>query len=320
MENINLDNLRRIDLNLAMMLVIIHDERSVTRTALRLNLTQPAVSAALGRLRAILNDELFVREGRNLRATPRADELVLLLRRGLVDLQTAFFAQQAFDPATAALTLRIGLLDDLETVLLPTLFRQLRADAPSIRISARNTDFRSITGQIERDEIDIALGVFDDMPKTVFRKEIVRTSYRILFDPSEISLVEPLTRDDYTKLEHVIISFDGSFQALFEERMRSTGKRRQIVASTPRFGGIPYLLRGSSAISTMPAYLATRFAKTFSLATVSAPYVAEEFGIEMVWPVRLNADPAQVWLRGVVAEVLKGELDDSANGELGQRN
>jgi LysR family transcriptional regulator, mexEF-oprN operon transcriptional activator len=311
MENINLDNLRQIDLNLAMVLVIIHEEKSVTRTAARLNLTQPAISAALGRLRGILNDDLFVREGRSLRATPKADQLAAILRRGLADVQTAFFTQKVFDPTKTELTLRIGLLDDLETVFLTALHRRLQAEAPGVKISVRSCDFRSISAQIERDEVDIALGVFEDIPKTVRRKEVIRTTYRLLFDPGELALSDPLPIDDYTDLDHVIVSSDGSFRALFEERMRGTGKHRRIVASTPRFAGIPYLLKGSKVVSTMPSYLAVRFARTFGLATISAPYVDESFGIEMVWPTRLHADPAHVWLRALATDVLLAELADA---------
>jgi LysR family transcriptional regulator, mexEF-oprN operon transcriptional activator len=192
---------------------------------------------------------------------------------------------------------RLGLLDDLEIGLLPALSRHIRAHAPGIGISVRSADFRTIGRQIDNDEIDVAVGVFDDVPKIARRTKALNTSFRVLYDPRQITIGDCLPLERYITLDHVIVSFSGEFYALFEEKFASQGVRRNIVMSSPRFSAIPYVLRESPVIATIPEYLAYRFARSFGLATVAAPYVASSFDIEMAWPLRLDADPGQQWFR-----------------------
>jgi LysR family transcriptional regulator, mexEF-oprN operon transcriptional activator len=305
MQNINYSDMRKIDLNLALAFCAIHSERSVSGAAGKLYLTQPAISAALGRLRAQLGDPLFVREGRKLRPTPFADSLAAKWARGLNELQSGFLEREQFDPKKSSRVFRIGLLDDLEIGILPPLMSHLRKNAPNIRLSVRTADFQTLAGQLDRDELDLALGVFDELPKTVFRKEVLRTSFRTLFNPKFIRLGEKLTMKRYLELEHIIVSFSGDFHALFEEKFSKDGLFRNIVMSTPRFSAMPYILKESPVIATIPEYLAYRFARSFGLATTAAPFVAESFGIEQVWPTRLDQEPGNTWFRKLVASQMR---------------
>jgi LysR family transcriptional regulator, mexEF-oprN operon transcriptional activator len=297
MKPINTDDLRKIDLNLALVFHVIHDEGSVTAAAQRLYLTQPAISASLARLRELCGDVLFVRQGRHLRATPFADRLAKALKPALAQMQAGFMERGGFDPKTAQGIWRIGMLDDLEIALLPLLARTLRKEAPGVRLSVRSADFHSLSAQLEREELDVVLGVFDDVPKAAHRREILQTSFRTLYDPRILKLRSPLTLQRYLELEHVLVSFRGDFHGLFEEKFDVKEYKRNIVINTPRFSSVPYLLQGSSMVCTMPEYLAYRFARSFGLATIAAPFVAESFSLEMVWPSYLDSEPDQQWLR-----------------------
>jgi LysR family transcriptional regulator, mexEF-oprN operon transcriptional activator len=297
MKPINISDIRKIDLNLALVFFVIHQAKSVTGAANQLYLTQPAISASLAKLRELCGDVLFVRYGRSLRATPYADELLSMLKPALEQLQAGFAGRRIFEPKTAKGVFRVGMLDDLEVGLLPLLARDLRAKAPGIQLSVRSTDFRSVSAQLANDEIDVAVGVFDDVPKPCLREELLQSSYRLLYDPRLLKLKSPLSLERYLKLEHVLVSFSGDFHGSFEEKFAKKGLARNIVVNTPRFAAIPYLVRGSTMVSTLPEYLAYRFAKTLGLATMDAPFVARSFPIEMVWPGHLDAEPDHMWLR-----------------------
>jgi LysR family transcriptional regulator, mexEF-oprN operon transcriptional activator len=304
MQSINFDDLKKIDLNLALTFCVIYRECSVTRAAERLYVTQPAISAALARLRALLDDELFVREGRQLRPTPVAVRIYALLEGSLKGMQAAFVDKQNFDPRTATQVFRVGLLDDLEIELLPPLVRALQSEAPNIGISVRATDFRTVAAQIDNDALDLAIGVFDDVPKTAFRKTMFETDFRCLFDPDQLSIGRTLSLSTYLDLAHVIVSFTGDFRGLFEDLGLGRGKGRKIILSVPRFAAIPHILKENPMIATIPSYLAYRFAKMFGLATAPVPHEGTKFHIEMIWPARLNGDPAHSWMRKMVTNEL----------------
>ena len=305
MKPINVSDMKRIDLNLALVFFVIYEEKSVTGAAARLYLTQPAISASLAKLRELCGDVLFVRQGRNLRPTPYADNLLASLKPALMQMQAGFAGRQVFEPKTAKGVLRIGMLDDLEMGLLPSLARDLRAKAPGIKLSVRSTDFRSVSAQLDSDEIDVAVGVFDDVPKPRHRQELLQASFRLLYDPGVVKIKGPLSLEVYLKLEHVLVSFSGDFYGLFEEKYAKKGLVRNIVVTTPRFSAVPYMLRGSSMVATLPEYLAFRFAKTFGLASIEAPFVARSFPIEMVWPAHLDAEPDHVWLRSRIKRLTR---------------
>lgn len=305
MRNINVADLRRIDLNLALVFFVIHQERSVTRAAERLYLTQPAISASLAKLRELTGGELFVRQGRNLVPTPQADRLAEALATGLLGLQSGFLEREGFIPRSAVRTFRVGMLDDLEIGVMPRLVSQLRDMAPGVRISVCACDFRNAATQFQDDQIDVAVGVFDTLPTSLNRDVLLQTSYRCLYDPNKLKIGRALKMKRWLELDHLLVSFSGDFHGLFEEKFARKRLRRNIVVATPRFAAVPYMLKGSQLVCTLPEYLAYRFAKAFDLATVALPYDAGTFNVELVWPQRLDAEPDQRWFRDVLSGTLQ---------------
>jgi LysR family transcriptional regulator, mexEF-oprN operon transcriptional activator len=305
MHNINVADLRRIDLNLALVFFVIHQEGSVTKAAERLYLTQPAISASLAKLRELTGNDLFVRQGRHLVPTPQADRLAQALATGLSGLQSGLLEREGFVPKSATRTFRLGLLDDLEIGVMPGLVSQLRAKAPGVRVSVRTCDFRNAAAQFQEDQIDVAAGVFDTLPTSLKRQTLLQTSFRCLYDPTQLKIGRSLPMQRWLELDHVLVSFSGDFHGLFEEKFARKGLRRNIVVATPRFAAVPYMLKGSQLICTLPEYLAYRFAKSFGLATVAAPYAASTFDVELVWPQRLDAEPDHRWFRDVLSKMLR---------------
>jgi LysR family transcriptional regulator, mexEF-oprN operon transcriptional activator len=182
---------------------------------------------------------------------------------------------------------------------------QLRTVAPGVRVSVRSCDFRHVATQFQDDELDVAIGVFDALPTSLRRRTLLQSSFRCLYDPRQVKIGRSLPMERWLELDHVLVSFNGDFHGLFEEKFARKGLRRNIVVATPHFAAVPYMVKGSQLVCTLPEYLAHRFAKSFDLATVSAPYVANVFNIDLVWPQRLDAEPDQVWFRDIVAKMMR---------------
>lgn len=142
----NRNDLRRVDLNLLIVFETLMHERSVTRAAEKLFLGQPAISAALSRLRGLFDDPLFVRTGRSMEPSARAVEIFALLSPALDSISTAVSRAAEFDPATSTAVFRIGLSDDVEFALLPQLLKRLRAEAPGIVLVVRRVNYILMPG------------------------------------------------------------------------------------------------------------------------------------------------------------------------------
>lgn len=297
MKPINVIDLKRIDLNLALVFTVIFAERSVTRAADRLFLTQPAISASLARLRITLKDPLFVSVGRTLHATPMAETVAPIFQDALQKMRSAFIEREEFLPQASNRIVRVGLLDDIEIGLLREILGRWNLTAPGLRVSVVDTDFRNVADKLLGDTVDIAVGVFDDVPSGIKRKRLLECGFLGLYDPKQLKLATNVTVDQFTALRHILISFSGDFVGLFEASEVGRKMPRNIIASVPRFATVPYLLKEIPAVATLPDYLAVKFARAFNLATFELPYKFENFDIEMLWPTRLDQDPFHTWTR-----------------------
>lgn len=153
----NRNDLRRVDLNLLIVFETLMHERSVTRAAEKLFLGQPAISAALSRLRNLFDDPLFVRTGRSMEPSARAMEIFALLSPALDSISTAVSRAADFDPATSTAVFRIGLSDDAEFALLPQLLKRVRAEAPGIVLVVRRVNYLLMPALLASGEISVGV-------------------------------------------------------------------------------------------------------------------------------------------------------------------
>ncbi len=176
----NRNDLRRVDLNLLIVFETLMHERSVTRAAEKLFLGQPAISAALSRLRTLFDDPLFVRTGRSMEPTARAQEIFAHLSPALDSISTAMSRASEFDPATSTAVFRIGLSDDVEFGLLPPLLRRLRAEAPGIVLVVRRANYLLMPNLLASGEISVGVSYTDELPANAKRKTVRRSKPKIL--------------------------------------------------------------------------------------------------------------------------------------------
>ena len=296
------NDLRRLDLNLLPIFVALVRERNVTRAGASLFLSQPATSAALARLRAIFHDELFIRNGRRLDPTPRAEALAAELNPALQAVSAAIFGSIPFDPATDEHFFHIGCADDVILACLP-MFRAVRKASPRCRIVLHAAHFRTIPNLLESGEIGMALGYLgDQLAATVRRRVLRRGGFRVMRDQASPG---PVDLDMFCARPHVIVTPRGDLRGFVDPILEGLGRHRKVLAGVPDFALLPHLLRGSQLLCTVTDLLADILVLDGSgLAADTPPFQTSPYTMHIAWRAALDNDPAERWMRARIIEHL----------------
>jgi LysR family transcriptional activator of mexEF-oprN operon len=295
-------DLRHVDLNLLVIFEMIMLERNVTRAAERLFLGQPAVSAALTRLRMLYNDPLFVRNGRKMEPTVRAVEIEAVLRPALDSISDAVSHTSQFDPATSKDVIRLGLSDDVELALLPQLMRCLGNDAPGMVVVIRRTNYLTINQQLFSGEISLGICYTGDLPANAKRRTLRRS--RSVMVHADLVANEPISLEEYCARPHALVSFAGDLSGFIDEELAGIGRCRELTRAIPQFYGLGTLLPGTKLIATVPDYAAAALTANGQLRSEELPFPAPVYDLSMAWSATQDLDPAQRWLRGKVLDCL----------------
>ena len=296
-------DLRRFDLNLLVAFDALMAERSVTGAARRMGIGQPAMSNALARLRDMFGDPLLTRTPSGMQPTGRAFDLVEPVSRLLAGLREEVFSGRAFEPGTENRVYRIGVSDQAEAALMQDVLRAVRETAPGVSVVARSVEMRLGAELLATGAIDLALGYFPEPEPELETTTLYHESFVCLFDAEACGAAAPLSLDAYAGLPHVLVSLRGEPFGHVDELLRAAGRRRVVIYTTPHFLVVPFLLRGFRAVAALPRRLAENCADAADLATCPVPLPSGGYEVRMAWHRRTESDPAQRWLRGVVAEV-----------------
>jgi DNA-binding transcriptional LysR family regulator len=292
-------DIRKLDLNLLKVLDTLLETRSVTRTAAHLGLSQPAVSGMLARLRDMLDDPLFVRVQRGLLPTPRAMELVEPLRRMLGEIATILQTQH-FDPRTAKMIFRISATDYAQTALVLPLLTMVRAQAPDIKFSVRPVaaDFAE---ELTRGRLEIALVTPEMAPETLKARKLFDEDYVCILREGHPD-ADHLNMDAFCRLDHVIMSHDGThFGGATDIALDGIGRSRRVVAAMPGFLPAMNLVRQSDMAAVVPRRLTMGAA---GIVVKDPPLPIIGFSKIAVWHQRVHHDPAHIWMRNKLADIV----------------
>ena len=299
----------RYDLNLLPVFVALMEERSVTRAAERLGMTQPALSNALSRLRTTLQDQLFIRERYGVQPTPVAVELAPVIAEALAKLDDAVFGQQEFDPATAERRLTIAPNGYVELVLVPALVSRLRAVAPGValRLIPYSNDLAQ-TGVVSGTTA-LVLGRVIDPPDSLVVQHLFDERFACVVRAGHPGVGSSLTREEFERLKHVNVVPPGRmraglFQALARQRLK-----RDVAISVTNFFAVAEMVAVTDYCATLPSLVGRRLASDPRLRVVLPPVDLGTFPVEMAWHVRYRHDPAHSWLRSLISEVALGFAD-----------
>ncbi len=291
-------DIKHLDLNLLKALDALLDERSVTRAAQRLSLTQPAVSGMLTRLRDSFDDPLFVRAQRGIVPTLRAQALAAPVKQLLSDIET-MLRPQAFEPSTAALTVTLASTDyALRAVVVPFL-AALREQAPNIRVAVRPMDYQALEGQMDRGDVDLALITPDSLSPGLHATTLFDERYVCLMraDHPDASAAE-LTLERFCALDHVLVSSSGgSFAGVTDAALARIGHSRRVVTSVTSFLVLPDILRLSDLIAVVPQRLALNQP---GLVMREPPVDIPGFSKTLAWHERSHRDAGHQWVRSLL--------------------
>jgi DNA-binding transcriptional LysR family regulator len=293
-----------IDLNLAVVLRALLDERSVSRAARRLGLSQSATSHALGRLRTLLDDPLFVRTRTGIVPTARAEAMADAVRSSVAALEATFFAPPPFDPKALARTFRLRPSDYVEYLLVPRLLERLAKVAPKVDISARPV-VTEPTLALEDGELDLLIQptrsgeptdsfhmteLWDDRLAGIARRGHPLTKGRV-------------TLDRFAGASHALVSPRGQPGGMVDDVLRQHGIARRIAFTTPSFLVAPQVVAMTDLVMILPARIAAALQRQLRLASFEPPLEVPNVRMAMFWHARHDTDPAHAFLRQEIARI-----------------
>jgi DNA-binding transcriptional LysR family regulator len=314
----DMSGLRGVDLNLLVVLGALLEERNLTHAGDRISMSQPAMSAALGRLRKHFDDELLVRVGRGYVLTPLAERTLPLVRHAIQQAETALEVPPDFDPATSRRQLSISISDYAMTVLLAPLLELLRRRAPfiGVEIDPLPRDIEENDSYLQRRDLLIG-GVGLGLPGR--RQVVFRDRFVCIADRNNPRASQGLlTLGDTAALRHAAADFGRGTITPAERELLRRGVKPDKAVTVPGLLQLPFAVAGTRLIAFVPERLARRCAGPLGLVVVPVDWDPPELVEAAHWhPVR-SADPTLHWLRGILKE-LSSQLD-SAPDTAGERS
>jgi DNA-binding transcriptional LysR family regulator len=296
-------NVQDIDLNLLRVFDAVLRERGVTRAAARLGLTQPAVSNALARLRALFGDALFVRTPAGMDATPFARGVAEPVRQALALLESALAHGPGFEPATSTRAFRFYMSDLGQVEFLPPLVERVQGVAPGVRLEAVASDLEHISDALGAGALDLAVGFLPALGPPVQRHALFRDPYVCLMRADHPGIEKKLTKKKFLEASHVLVTYRGGGHRVIEEALERAGVARRIALRVPHFTVVPMVLERTDLILTLPARVARVYERRGNFRSLPPPVPIPQAEVAVYWHERFEADPGNRWLREQIIEL-----------------
>ncbi len=293
--NIDYSNLRQLDLNLLIALDVLITEASVTKAAVKLNLSQSAMSYSLKKLRTILDDDILIRTSREMEVTPYAREISDRLRQILVEIQATLLEKETFNPATSSITFRIAMSDYVEATIGVNLLPQLAMQASNMRMRINHLEKSTVLDALDNNEIDLAINPRLDLKSWQVQEDLYQEEFVCVFRGDD-SITE-ISLTDYLKRSHILVSLRDDFEGEGDRLLELQQQSRKVIWSTTHFMTVPFLLANSDCMALLPKRMAQRCAKAMNLKILPPPILMEGFTVSMVWHQRNINNLAHQWLR-----------------------
>jgi DNA-binding transcriptional LysR family regulator len=290
-----------IDLNLLIVFDQLYQDRKVSLAADNLGLSQPAVSSALGRLRRLLHDDVFLRTARGMHPTPLADELAKPIANALASLRDTLSHRVQFEPAKNSRQFTLAMTDIGEAYFLPGLVAALESSAPGVTISTVRGTAVNLKLEMETGKVDLALGHLPDLVTDFHRRPLFSQRYVCLFRKGHALDAAPPDIAAFARAEHAVVVSAGTGHGRADEFIERAGINRRIRLRVPHFMALADVLEVSDLVATVPEIFALRSAKHFDLRHAEHPVRLPPIDISLLWHKHQHRDPANRWLRDLIA-------------------
>ena len=305
-------NLSRIDLNLLVVLEAIVTEGGVSRAAMRLNLTQPAVSHALGRLRELLDDPLFVRQGRALVPTALTKRLIEPLRHSLRALGTLLEKKEAFDPAQSEMTFTVAMRDPMELMILPALMRRLAREAPKVDLRTVQVRRRTIENGLADGTLDAVLDVLLPLSERVHRQRVASDRFVVVARKGHPKVRPGFALSTYLEQQHVMVTARRRGPGAEDIELGQHGLRRHIRLRCRNYLAAFRVVAETDLVLTMPERYVGLLAAGAPVRALGMPLKIPTLDLYLYWHDAVHDDPANSWLRTRLLEALGGGVKPSS--------
>jgi DNA-binding transcriptional LysR family regulator len=297
-------NLRSFDLNLLIAFDALMSEGNVTKAAKRLKIQQPAMSHSLSTLRALLQDDLFIRVGQVMQPTARARSLAVPVRQALRQAQLALSGGLDFDPALEERTFRIAMSPEIELMLMPDLTARLRKLAPGIKLLARVFPYEAMEPSLEDGSIDLAVGCTYTKTSRRSFEPLYDSQFACCFNPALLNLPTPVSLDAYLAAEHTTISQNETLQGCIKDALEIAGVELNVVMACPGYMSVLSAAQVSPVIATVPSRIARRYGTLLGLEVSPLPVSLSFPPVNMVWAQHADGDAANIWLRQQIRNIV----------------
>jgi DNA-binding transcriptional LysR family regulator len=288
------------DLNLLIVFDAVMQERNVTRAGRKIGLSQPAVSHALGRLRYMLKDELFIRTPDGMVPTPRAEQLAAPLRRALNDMQLAL-EPETFVPQEATRLFVLALNNYAAVILAPSLVTAVTSTAPGVRLDLRPSGLRDLPALLDRGELDLAIGTFDEVGERFAGALLLEDSFVLAMRRDHPAAQRELTEEALARLSYLEISSSGEDSSFVDQWLGARGLARNITHRAPRLSA-GAILSGTNMVAVLSNRLAEHWVRAYGLSICRLPFASPVIRITSLWHRRFDNQPAHLWLRKLVQQ------------------
>jgi DNA-binding transcriptional LysR family regulator len=291
-----------LDARLLHLLVSVVEEGSVTAAAQRLGVTQSAVSHLLDKLRAITGDPLFVKSGRGIVATARAEALAPQARALLHELRR--FAQRSeFDPARLQATLTIAANDFQRDLLLPAFAARLRQQAPGVALRIIPSTVPRLE-MLRNDQCQFVISPRPPDGADIVQKRLFEDRYRVFYDPAVRTA--PRNRAEYLASDHATVVYEPRRSLDLDQQLEARGIRRKFAVMVPTFSAVGAFVKGTPLLATLPGLLARRTLR--HLSSARPPIACPSMPMYLIWHVRYRDDAAHCWFRSQLETIVAPAL------------
>lgn len=309
-------NFHTLDLNLLRVFDAVMSEGSLTRAALRLAVTQPAVSNALKRLKEAVGEDLLTRVPHGVKPTPYAEKLWPEVRAVLARLREAF-DPSPFDPQRDLATFRLAMADATAATLLPALVTQIEASRALVNLRIMPLTTRDPRALLERGEVDVAVGYFpeavaalvaeDGTASTLRHKRLHDSEYVCVMRRGHPLAEQELSLDAFCAAHHLLVTFSGRAHGFVDEALTSLGRSRRIVLTVNQFFTAGRVVSQSDLLTVLPASFVAATGYQHQIVERPLPLRLKRIHVEVLWHLRHEQDSAHQWLRARLVEAAHGK-------------
>ncbi|MFM9434464.1 DNA-binding transcriptional LysR family regulator [Janthinobacterium sp. CG_23.3] len=299
-------HISRVDLNLFIVFEAIYDEGSITRASQKMNLTQPAISHALGRLRELFGDPLFVRRDKTMVPTPLARSIIEPVRQSLRGFELTLTGLDRFDPASAKRQFTLALRPVLEPSLLPPLMARLAANAPQVDLAVLQSERGALESELAAGTLDAAIDVLVPLSGDIRHSRIGTDNTVVLARQEHPRVGAGLDLYTYLQQEHILVSSRRRGPGFEDFELSRLGLQRRVRLRCRHYFAACRVVSQTDLVLAMPERYARVVNQQFGNQILAFPLPMPAIDNHLYWHANVEHDPANIWLREQVLAAMQG--------------